>query len=107
MLGDIRTGKLKNIFTDKDEAWLEMVDEIRWLNDGQHFIWISERDGWRHVYLVKRDGKEITCLTPGEYDVISMVHIDEEDGWLYFTASLDTIHVRAFYIVSLSTAQAL
>ncbi|MFC2164125.1 S9 family peptidase [Acidobacteriota bacterium] len=101
MLGEIKTGKFNTIFMDKDDAWVEVVEEIFWLNDGQSFIWISERDGWRHIYLISRDGKEITCLTPGEFDVISMGRLDEEKGWIYFTASPDDPNQSFLYRVPL------
>jgi dipeptidyl-peptidase-4 len=104
MLGDIRSGELKNIFTDKDEAWLEIVDEIHWLNEGQSFIWISERDGWRHIFRISMDNKDITCLTPGEFDIISLCQLDKEAGWLYFTASPDNPSQSFLYRVPLDGA---
>ena len=48
-----------NIFTDTDAAWLETNDNIVWLKDNRYFTWESERSGWRHLYRVSRDGKEI------------------------------------------------
>ena len=36
-------------------------------NDPNEFLWISERDGWRHVYLVSRPGGEMKLVTPGEW----------------------------------------
>ncbi|MFC2157353.1 S9 family peptidase [Acidobacteriota bacterium] len=88
-LGNIHTGEMTNIFTDKDEAWVEVVDDFLWMDDGKYFTWVSERDGWNHAYLISRDGKEITCLTPGEYDVINIQKIDLAGGWMYFIASPD------------------
>ncbi len=63
------------------------MDEWSWLDDGERFVWISERDGWRHAYLVSRDGQESKLLTPGDFDAISIDLVDEEGGWLYFIAS--------------------
>ncbi len=42
--------------TERDEAWVDVVDDLHWLDDGRRFTWISERDGWRHLYLARRDG---------------------------------------------------
>ncbi|MFN7927549.1 MAG: DPP IV N-terminal domain-containing protein [Blastocatellia bacterium] len=52
-------------------------------------MWVSERDGWRHVYSVSRDGKDVKCITPGNYDLIGAELVDAANGWLYFSASPD------------------
>ena len=40
-----------------------------WVKNGNDFLWVSEKDGWRHIYLVSRDGKKETLLTNGDYDI--------------------------------------
>lgn len=47
----------ENIFTDTDAAWLETNDNVTWLKNNTWFTWESERNGWRHLYRVSRDGK--------------------------------------------------
>jgi dipeptidyl-peptidase-4 len=89
MIGDARTGCVRTILTERDEAWLDVHDDLKWLDDDRFFTWLSERDGWRHLYLVSRSGKEIKLLTPGQFDVISVQGIDEEGGWVYYIASPD------------------
>ena len=64
-LGDAETGNVNNIFTDRDDAWVEVVDDLMWFKDGKYFTWISEKDGWNQVYLISRDGKEIRKITWG------------------------------------------
>ena len=56
-LGNSATGDVNNIFTDKDEAWVEVVDDVKWFKDGKYFTWLSESEGWSQVYLISRDGK--------------------------------------------------
>jgi dipeptidyl-peptidase 4 len=108
MLGDIRTGKVRTVLTEKDEAWVDvLVTEDRefdvfWLDGGKRFFWISERDGWRHAYIVSRDGKEMKLITPGAYDVVKYAGIDEAGGWLYFIASPDNPTQRYLYRVPLN-----
>ncbi len=75
--------------TDTDEAWVETNDNIHWLKGNKYFIFTSERDGWRHLYRVSADGKKWTCITEGNYDVISEVAYDEQRGYIYFTAAPD------------------
>lgn len=67
------------------------------MDDGSAFTWLSERDGWRHLYLVSRSGEKITLLTPGQFDVISTLSIDEKGGWAYYIASPDNPAQRYLY----------
>jgi dipeptidyl-peptidase-4 len=88
MIGDAATGEVRTIFTDRDECWVEVCDSVQWLDKGQRFTWLSERDGWNHVYLVSRDG-DVKLVTPGAFDVLSVETVDEKGGWLYYIASPD------------------
>ncbi len=60
-----------------------------WLDDGKRFIWMSERDGWNHLYLYDMDGTVIRQLTAGDFPVVEVVAIDEKAGWVYCTAQGD------------------
>ncbi len=86
-IGDAATGEVRPVFTDRDETWVEVMDDFIWLAGGKGLFWLSERDGWNHAYYVSRDGKEVRLLTPGDYDVASVDGIDEKSGALYVTAS--------------------
>lgn len=87
MLADATTGAVRTILTEHDGAWLDLVDSVPWLAGGREFLWQSERDGWRHVYRVSRDGKSVRLVTPGAFDVIDVAGVDEQGGWLYYVAS--------------------
>jgi len=88
-LGNVRNGTMQKIMVERDEAWLDVRDDLnlKWLDGGKHFTWLSERDGWQHLYLVSRRGRNVRLLTDGEFDVISMISIDQERGWIYYIAS--------------------
>jgi dipeptidyl-peptidase-4 len=101
-LGDARTGKTRPVMTEKDEAWVDIAwgsidwdkrglarGDAEWIEGGKRFLWASERDGWRHIYSISRDGKDARCITAGDYDVIGVERVDIENGWLYFMASPD------------------
>lgn len=103
MMGNARTGQVRAILIDKDDAWVDInVDELNWLADGKRFLWVSERDGWRHVYLASRDGGEPKLITPGAFDVTSVEGLDEKGNSLYFTASPDNATQRYLYRIDLS-----
>ena len=96
-IGNAENGEVNNIFTDKDEAWVQVVDDLKWFKDGKYFTWLSESDGWKHVYLISRDGKDIKKITPGNYDVISIAGIDQIDDYIYFIASPENPTQRYLY----------
>src|SRR5687768_10721754 len=58
-----------------------------WISNNKEFLWVSEKDGWRHIYRVSRDGKKETLITKGTYDIASIKSIDEKGNFIYFTAS--------------------
>lgn len=93
ILCNSNSGDAKTVFTETDEAWVSTLNEWRqevkgwdWIAGGKEFVWFSEKDGWRHLYRISRDGKEIK-ITNGEYDVIDLLNIDEKTGYAYFYAS--------------------
>jgi dipeptidyl-peptidase-4 len=97
-LGDARTGLVKPILVDRDSAWVDVVNDLRWVEGGKSFTWVSERDGWRHLYVVSRDGKSSRDVTPGAFDIVNPAYLfgepfvlgtDEQSGTIYFTASPD------------------
>ena len=97
MLGNAKTGEVKTIFTEKDSAWIDIHDELMWLKNGKELTWISERDGWRHLYIISRDGKNVKLVTPGNYDVIDLQLVDEKSGYAYFIASPDNATQKYLY----------
>jgi dipeptidyl-peptidase 4 len=112
MLGDVRTGKVRTVLTEKDDAWVDVAwgdidwdktglarGDVEWIGRGERFLWASERDGWRHIYSVSRDGRDVKVITAGNYDVISVELVDSKNGWVYFIASPDNAAQRYLYRV--------
>jgi dipeptidyl-peptidase-4 len=97
ILGDARTGAFRTILTERDSTWVDVVDDLPWLKGGKSFLWVSERDGWNHVYAVSRDGKSVRLVTRGDYDVSQVLGADEKSGWLYYVASPDQPTQRYLY----------
>jgi dipeptidyl-peptidase 4 len=97
LLADADTGAVRAVYEDHDSAWVDVNDKVPWLADGQAFIWLSEKDGWRHAYLISRDGKEERLLTPGAFDAVKPISVDESAGWVYFIASPENATQRYLY----------
>ena len=87
MLGDARTGRVRTVLVEQDSTWVDLVDDLVWLDGGKNFTWVSDRDGWSHVYIVSRDGRKTRLVTKGEFDVLDIQGIDPKGGWLYYIAS--------------------
>ncbi len=96
-VGSTKTMALKNILTDKDEAFLDIHDNIVWLDNTKAFTWTSEKDGWMHLYKVSRDGNEMKLITKGNFDVVNINCIDPVGGFVYYIASPENFTQRYLY----------
>ena len=98
-------GNVKRIYHESNDAWAESSQGknsgLTWIREGKAFVVVSEKDGWRHAFLLSREGKELSLLTPGEYDIIDRAAIDEHGGWYYFYASPDNGTQKHLYRVPL------
>lgn len=96
-VGNTKTMALKNILTDKDSAFLDIHDNIVWLDNAAAFTWTSEKDGWMHLYKVSRDGKDMKLITKGNFDVVNINCIDPAGGYVYYIASPENFTQRYLY----------
>lgn len=106
LLCNAQTGDARVIYTEKDSAWIDILPlwdndyafgGWDWLNKGKEFVWASEKDGWRHLYRISRDGKKELRITNGNYDVMEIACIDEKGGYVYFMASPENATQKYLY----------
>jgi dipeptidyl-peptidase-4 len=84
---DPTTGKARVVVPEEWPAsWTENSPPMRFLKDGQRFLWISERTGWNNLYLYDLSGKLVATVTQHEFDVENIVHVDEAAGWVFYLA---------------------
>jgi dipeptidyl-peptidase 4 len=94
---DRKTGSTTHILTETDPGWVNMTDDLYFFNDGKHFLWPSERDGYMHLYRYRIDGTLQNQVTKGPWALASaggiafwvhqaLVGVDEKNDWIYFTA---------------------
>jgi len=114
MLCNVDNGKSYTIYTEKDSAWIDILSAWdgdykmggwNWIQNGKGFIWASEKDGWRHLYKISRDGKKEMLITKGNYDVMSIAHIDDGNGYVYFMASPDNATQSYLYRTKLNGSE--
>lgn len=92
---DSHTGRARTIMDEKTGTfiWTAHTENVRlshvnWVSDSNEIIYVSERDGWRHLYLVDAEtGKFKNQITKGEYVVRAIDQIDEEKRQIWFRAS--------------------
>ncbi len=109
MYCNAQDGNTRTFWAENDEAWVDLNTDNpvgwNWVNKGQDFLWVSEKDGWRSIYKISRDGKNTTLLTKGEYDIDEIQSIDEANNFVYFTASPDNPVQRYLYRVKINGSQ--
>jgi len=101
--GDATTGKTSVALTDTDKAYVEVTDDdLYYLPGGKQFIFASEKDGYRHLYLHEMSGKEVRQLTKGSWEVSAVARVDEKNGLVYFTSTQEAPMQRHLYRSKLS-----
>ncbi|HET6564403.1 MAG TPA: prolyl oligopeptidase family serine peptidase, partial [Xanthomonadales bacterium] len=100
LLADAGNGQSQVIVKDTDPAWIDITRDLMFLQDSDRFVWTSEKSGFRHAYLYDYQGNE-QQLTSGDWEIESLLAVDEANGWLYFYAKKDSLIDQHVYRVSL------
>jgi dipeptidyl-peptidase-4 len=92
-------GKKKEIYDEKQPSWVDLDYDgrIEYLQDKKHYILKSDRTGWAHFYLYTLDGKLVSTLTSGKWQVGNLIHVDEKNRTIYFTARKEASTRTDFY----------
>ena len=114
LYGNPETMGIRTVLEEEEKAWISVetgftdmdVGKLNYLDDGRHFVWVSETDGYRHLYLYQNDGTFVRQLTSGSWDVTDFQGIDEEQGRIYFTATRKSPLERHLYRKDVSLASA-
>ncbi len=94
---DVKSGAVKRIFRDESKQWVDINEEVPWVDGGRTFLWQSEKNGWNQVYRVPREGGDGQVITKFNGDVTDISGFDEKGGWMYFRASPDNAGQRYLY----------
>jgi dipeptidyl-peptidase-4 len=95
------TGASSTIFRESDPYWINLRGDVEFLQDGKRFLWTSERDGFRHLYLYSIDGKNVRQLTQGPWEVDGVAAVDEAGGRVFYSSDEPTPIERHFYSIGL------
>lgn len=80
-----KSGQVAVAWDEKSETYIDIPEVFHFLNDGEHVIVSSERDGYRHLYLHKIEGPQVFQITKGNFDVAEFCGIDEKSGELFYS----------------------
>ena len=105
-------GESSHLMRETNEGWVNVHDDLYFLDDGEHFIWNSERDGYAHLYLFDMDGNLVRQVTSGEWALRAsggapgmdqaVSFINDKAGQIYFTALEKASTERHLYRIDLS-----
>ncbi len=91
---DVTTGESHLVMEETSEYWIDVFDFFAGIShlfyfpeDHEEFFWISERDGWNHLYRFNYDGELINQVTEGEWEVTKVHAIDYDDNRIYYTST--------------------
>lgn len=99
LFADVTTGESSLILTEKSSTWLDVHDDLHFLENGKQFITTSSKSGYNHVYLYSLEGEELRQITKGEYDVTEIIGFDERGHNLYYLSTEVSPLQRHFYRV--------
>jgi dipeptidyl-peptidase 4 len=100
LMFDVGSGQNKKIYSEDNKYYIDITDNLTFLKDGKHFIFTSEKSGYNHIYLFDINGTELNSITAGEWDVMSLVNVDETNRKVYYTSSETGPQNQMLYSVS-------
>ena len=94
---------------------MNVGDDLYFFSDGQRFLWTSERDNYRHLYMYGMDGKLVKQLTKGDWGVLGVqgfgphssngLVVDEKNGAIYFLSEKGSVVDTQVYKLSIDSGE--
>lgn len=102
LLANASTGKSNVIYTETNKYYIDIHNNLTFLNNGKEFIFTNERDGFHHLYLYNINGKLVRQITRGNFDIDAFYGYDEKSKRLFFTSSEEGATERYVYSIDIS-----
>ena len=100
------TGEAKVILEEQSETWIDVFDFFAGImdlfffpDDREEFLWVSDRDGWSHLYRYDYQGKLINQVTQGNYEVVLVHAVDSDNNTIYYTSTEASPLERQLYSI--------
>lgn len=101
------TGASRLIIEESNKYYIDIHDNLYFFEDGNRFLWTSEKNGYNSIYVYNLEGKELTQLTPSYYDVLKVYGTDPKNGLVYFKAAVEKPMDQQVYQVSVDGGEAI
>lgn len=95
------TGTLSTVLTEKSNTYVDINDDLTYLNDKKQFIHVSEASGYNHIYLYTLDGALVRQITTGNWEVTRFMGMDEKTKNVYYQSTEVSPLERHLYTISL------
>ena len=96
------TGASKVLLEESNKYYIDITDNLTFLNDGKSFVWTSEMNGYNHVYQYDMSGKLMNQITKGPWEVTSFYGVDEDNERIYFQSTEEGSTERYVYEIGLN-----
>ncbi len=103
---DVSTGKGRLVMEERSKTWIDVYDFFAGVNDFftfpagvREFFWLSDRDGYQHVYRYGYDGKLLGQVTKGPYTVTHVEAVDPATKTLYYVSTEASPLQRQLYAI--------
>lgn len=104
---DVTSGNSELIMEEQSDAWIDVFDFFAGINhlfffpkDSEEFFWISDRDGWSHIYRYNYDGEVENQVTQGKWEVTYVHTVDYENSKIYYSSTEESPLERHLYSIN-------
>ncbi len=101
LLADASDGNTELLYKEDNIYYIDITDDLTFLDDNKHFIITSEKDGFNHIYLYNMEGRRVRQITKGEWDVTSFLGVDQEKELIYYTSREESPFTNNLYSIGL------
>ncbi|MFC2111191.1 S9 family peptidase [Bacteroidota bacterium] len=101
IIADVNNDQSEIVYNEENEYYIDITDNLTFLDDNESFVINSERDGYNHIYLYNFKLKKLTQLTKGQWDVIEIQGVDENKKLAYYISAEDSPLERYLYTIKL------
>jgi dipeptidyl-peptidase-4 len=101
MLADVNSGDTEIIKTETSDAWIDVNDDLKFLENGEQFIYVSEESGYNHIYLYDMSGEQIRQITKGDWEVTNYLGYDKNSDKIYYVSTEKSPLQRHLYSINI------
>lgn len=104
LFADATSGESEVVYSEKNPYYISEINDKypTFLEDGEHFIIYSEKDGYNHLYLYDMEGNLENQITEGNWDVTSFIGYDSDEERVYYSAAEQSPLRRHIYSIQLN-----